>query len=103
MGDYEQGFAEYEWRWKLNDGLRPTFSEPRWQGEPLDGRTILLWAEQGLGDTIQFIRYAPLVKQLGARVLVECPPVLTCALDSAEGIDRFVVASGAVRLPDSPC
>ncbi len=95
MGDYEQGWPEYEWRWKLNDGPRPTFSEPRWQGEPLDGRTILLWAEQGLGDTIQFIRYSPLVKQLGARVLVECPAVLHALLQSAEGIDRFVVAGGA--------
>lgn len=95
MGDYEQGFAEYEWRWKLNDGPRPNFSEPRWQGEPLDGRTILLWAEQGLGDTIQFIRYATLVKQRGARVLVECPPVLHALLQTVEGIDRFVVASGA--------
>ena len=95
MGDYEQGFAEYEWRWKLNDGPRPTFSERRWQGQPLDGSTILLWAEQGLGDTIQFIRYAPLVKQLGAHACwSECPAALQ-ALGGGPRLRvsmRFVVA-----------
>jgi hypothetical protein len=79
----------------LNDAPRPTFSEPPWRGEPLNGSTILLWAEQGLGDTIQFIRYSAWVKQLGARVLVECPPTLHVLLSTVVGIDRFVVASGA--------
>ena len=68
-GDYERGWVEYEWRWKsqLAAPYRPT--QPRWDGSPLDGKTILLHAEQGLGDTLQFIRYAPLVK---ARVASEC-------------------------------
>ena len=92
LGDYEQGWPEYEWRWKLNEGPQPSFSEPLWQGQPLEGSTILLWAEQGLGDTIQFIRYAALVKSRGRGVLVECPRSLHALLRSAAGIDRFVVA-----------
>jgi Flp pilus assembly protein TadD len=89
LGDFAQGWLEYEWRWRMPDVVRPDFSAPRWEGQPLAGRTILLWAEQGLGDTIQFIRYAPLVKRLGARVLVDCPPRLHALLATASGFDRF--------------
>ncbi len=57
---------------------------------PLGGRTILLHAEQGLGDTLQFIRSAPVVKQLGGRVVVECQPRLAPILRSCAGIDHLV-------------
>ena len=95
LGDFARGWPEYEWRWRLSGVRKPDFMQPRWEGEPLSGRTILLWCEQGLGDAIQFIRYAPLVQQSGARVLLECPLRLHPLLETAPGIDRLV-PSGAV-------
>src|SRR5262249_4231651 len=65
--------------------------QPRWDGSPLEGRTILIYSEQGLGDTIQFIRYAPLVQQRGGRVIVECPSLLLPLFRKCPGID-FLVA-----------
>ena len=63
-GDYGRGWAEYEWRWqsKHSAGLRRHGEIPRWSGEDLAGRTLLLHGEQGYGDALQFIRYTPLVK-----------------------------------------
>ena len=94
-GDFERGWAEYEWRWKTKQlhFERRTFSQPRWDGQPLAGRTILLHAEQGLGDTIQFVRYVSLVKVRGGRVVVECQPPLLPLLADCPGIDQ-VVARG---------
>ena len=90
-GDYERGFAAYEWRWKCKRTKRvPNFSEPRWDGTPLKGRTILLYGEQGLGDTLQFIRYAPMVKALGGRVIVNCQNALIRLLTRTPGIDGLV-------------
>jgi hypothetical protein len=66
------------------------FPQPQWDGSPLEGRTILIHAEQGLGDTIQFIRYAPLVKRRGGTVIVECQPVLSQLLAGCPGIDRLI-------------
>lgn len=89
-GDLIAGFSEYEWRWKAGV-LRPvSFPQPRWSGEPLAGKTILLSAEQGFGDTLQFIRYASIVKGLGATVVVECPDRLMKVLMNYTGIDRLV-------------
>jgi Flp pilus assembly protein TadD len=94
-GDFEQGWREYEWRWRTDDFTPREFGKPRWDGTPLEGRTILLHAEQGLGDTLQFIRYAPLVRQRGGVVLVEAPPRLLPLLQRCPGIDRLV-ARGAL-------
>ncbi len=63
LGDFRRGWPDYERRWQQKDMVRREFNEPRWDGSELAGRTISLHAEQGLGDTLQFIRYAPLVKQ----------------------------------------
>ena len=65
MGDFERGWPEYEWRLKCKEYAIPSFAQPRWDGTPLEGRTILLYADHGLGDTLQFIRYAPLVQERG--------------------------------------
>jgi tetratricopeptide (TPR) repeat protein len=89
-GDYEQGWPEYEWRWRRKQTQPRLFPQPRWDGSPLAGRTILLWREQGLGDTIQFIRYAALVREQGGRVIVECPGCLVPLLSTCPGIDAFV-------------
>lgn len=88
-GDFERGWQEYEWRWQRPETPPRQYSQPRWNGELLKGRRILLYAEQGLGDTIQFIRYASLLKAQGATVLFECPMPLAKVLRSVPGIDEF--------------
>jgi hypothetical protein len=90
LGDYERGWPEYEWRWGCKELPLRSFPRPEWDGSPLNGRTILLHAEQGLGDTLQFIRYAPLVLARGGRVLVACQRPLLRLLESCPGIDRIV-------------
>jgi tetratricopeptide (TPR) repeat protein len=89
-GKFEAGLPEFEWRWKRKDARPIRFHQPRWNGSPLQGRSILLFAEQGLGDTLHFIRYAPLVKQLGGKVLVECQAALIPLLKSMPGVDVIV-------------
>ncbi len=93
LGNFAAGWEEYEWRWRVKGAARPPFAQPRWQGQPLAGRAVLLRAEQGLGDEIQFVRYAPLVKQRSAgEVLLECPRAMHALLRTAAGIDRLVTA-----------
>ncbi len=74
LGRFAEGWAEYEWRWKVAGFTteRRDFPQPRWDGSDLDGRTVLLHAEQGLGSAIQFVRYAPLVAARNGTVVVEC-------------------------------
>lgn len=97
-GDFERGWSEYEWRWKVAGVTKPVFTQPEWDGSPIAGRTILLYTEQGLGDTIQFIRYARLLRDEGARVLVQCDASMLPLLRQVDGIDQ-VVASGQALPP----
>jgi tetratricopeptide (TPR) repeat protein len=93
LGDLDQGWPEYEWRWRFPDfpySPPRVFPQPCWDGSPLKGRTILVHAEQGLGDTIQFVRYARLLKEQGACVLVECQRPLMSLLAQGPGIDQLV-------------
>ncbi len=98
-GDLEQGWRDYEWRWKDPNGpcireLR-SFPRPLWRGtESLHGKTILLHAEQGLGDTLQFCRYARLVAERGATVLLEVHGPLVDLLGRLDGVSR-VIEKGA--------
>ncbi len=89
-GDFEPGFEEMEWRWRLPGVSLQPFEQPLWAGEPLAGKRILLWAEQGFGDTIQFVRFAAEVKRRGATVLLECQPALARLMRSAPGVDEVV-------------
>lgn len=77
-GDFARGWEQYEQRWRLRgSGQRPPQLRPQWSGaEPLAGQAILLYAEQGLGDTLQFLRYVPRVVATGARVHLEVPAPL---------------------------
>jgi tetratricopeptide (TPR) repeat protein len=92
QGDYERGWPAYEWRWKCRRTIpHPAFTQPRWDGGSLDGKTILLYGEQGLGDTLHFARYAALVKARGAgRVIVMCQNALMRLLARTPGIDGLV-------------
>ena len=97
-GDYEGGWQDYEQRWALPETARRTFQQPRWDGSSLGGKTILVFAEQGLGDTIQFARYLPMVKERGGTVLFECQPALAGVLAGVSGIDQLI-AHGAPLPP----
>jgi len=90
VGDYARGFTEYEWRWKRAGLARRSHGKPLWLGEyPLGRKTILLHAEQGLGDTIQFARYAPLLAQGGATVVLEVQAELKALLSDLAGVRVF--------------
>ena len=90
LGQWDEGWREFEWR--LHSPLRPRrdFGQPAWDGRNLHGKRILIHAEQGFGDTLQFSRFAPLVHRLGGRVLFECQPALASLLATLDGIDRIV-------------
>ncbi|HZZ68892.1 MAG TPA: tetratricopeptide repeat-containing glycosyltransferase family protein, partial [Phenylobacterium sp.] len=93
-GHFEDGWREYEWRWRRNapETAPRGLPQPLWLGQtPLEGKTILLHAEQGLGDAIQFIRYAALVAQRGARVIVEAPAPLAELFGAVEGVSQVIV------------
>jgi tetratricopeptide (TPR) repeat protein len=89
-GNYKQGWKEYEWRWKTRDYVERDFSQPRWNGSDISGKTILINTEQGLGDAIQFIRYVPLVVQRGATIIVECQKELVSLFQNVEGVKQVI-------------
>jgi tetratricopeptide (TPR) repeat protein len=101
LEDFDAGWPLYEWRWKKK-GFATTqrdWRKPLWLGtEPLMGKTILLHAEQGLGDTIQFCRFAKEVTNLGGRVILEVQPPLVRLLQSLEGVHSVITESN--RMPD---
>ena len=106
LGQFAAGWKNYEWRWRKADwaARRRDFSEPLWLGEtPIEGRTILLHAEQGFGDTLQFVRYVPLVARRGANVILECPVELTRLLQDIKGIARIVARGDALPSFDLHC
>ena len=100
-GDYRAGFAEYEWRLELDGGAVSRFSTPMWDGTPLDGATVLLHAEQGFGDSLQFVRFAPLVAARGGHVILACQEPLRGLLSEVEGIKETVALDWPVPGFDS--
>ncbi|HLG89083.1 MAG TPA: tetratricopeptide repeat protein [Alphaproteobacteria bacterium] len=94
-GDFARGWEKYEWR-KRHDRFAKTFPElegPAWEGEEIAGKRILVYAEQGLGDSLQFVRYAALLAQRGAAVILACDPLLIPLLQSARGVAAAVPKS----------
>jgi len=92
-GNLAEGWPQYEWRDRCPEFEHRAFDVPRWQGEPLAGRTLLVHAEQGLGDTLQFVRFAPLVAEHGGRIVLEVQPALLPLLKKS-GLDRFAELVG---------
>ena len=90
LGHWAEGWKGYEWRFHMTPKLKRDFEQPHWQGEPLEGKTILLVAEQGLGDTIQFLRYRRELEHRGARTLVDVQerlkPLIECAFNSCTSV-----------------
>lgn len=105
-GDFENGWSLYERRWdnpKFPESKR-IFHKPRWLGDlPLQDKTILIASEQGLGDTIQFCRYASLVKMLGAKVILEVQEPLAGLLGQLPGVDQFVILGSPLPAFDVYC
>jgi len=96
LGDYAEGWKEYEWRWQ-SVGIPPrAFSQPAWDGGPCAGKTILLHAEQGIGDTLQFLRFVPAVAARGARIILEVHPDL---VDLCRGLPVAEVVAAGAPLP----
>lgn len=96
-GDFERGWEEYEWRWHRAD-KQPRFTDkPLWDGKKsLKGKTVLLQCEQGLGDSIQFVRYVPMLVEKGATVLLETQPGLMRLFQCVEGIEKIIREGGEV-------
>jgi tetratricopeptide (TPR) repeat protein len=89
-GDFAQGFANYEWRWKRAGNTPRDFGVPQWRGGDIGGKTILLHAEQGFGDTIQFVRYVPMLAARGAKIVLEVPDSLQPLLGETDGLVAIV-------------
>ena len=99
-GELDEGWAEYEWRFAVARYDR-NFARPLWSGEPLAGRRILIHAEQGFGDTLQFIRYVPAVAERCGRVLLEVPKPIVRLAHTVVGASQ-VIAAGE-PLPEFDC
>jgi len=100
LGQFEEGWREWEWRWITRDWLKPSpeFRRPLAMGERLDGKTVLLFAEQGFGDVLQFGRYASLLAERGAKVVMKVYPALLRLMRSLPGPVQ-VIAEGEPEPP----
>lgn len=98
LGRYLEGFLEYEWRWKRPGTSARSFPCPLWDGSVRPEQTILLHAEQGLGDTLQFLRFVPMVAQRVGKIVVECQGALVKLLTGYPGIEA-IVAKGSPLPP----
>ncbi|MCH5377275.1 MAG: flagellar protein FlbA, partial [Planctomycetes bacterium] len=98
--NYDVGWPEYRWRWRMPGMVRPNVSAVRWRGESLEGRSILIYPEQGLGDTIQFSRVASILHQRGARVVLRCSTRMLPLFTSLPGVDRWVLETSAPPTTD---
>jgi hypothetical protein len=104
-GDLPRGFAEHQWRLKLQGfGNRPPmFPQPIWDGSPLNGRRIYIHSEQGFGDILQFMRYVPLVARQGGEVIFSCPPELLRLLRQIPGLGQFATHGDPLPQFDLHC
>ncbi|WP_158258631.1 tetratricopeptide repeat protein [Rhodopila globiformis] len=104
-GDLAAGWREYEWRWRMPAMIAasPHFTQPRWQGEAAAGRTLLIHAEQGFGDTLQFCRYAPLAAARGLRVILSVPQPLVRLLRTLPGVEQVVAEDDQPPAFDFQC
>jgi len=105
VGDMAAGWPEYEWRWQAEPNINrhPGFSQPQWMGEPGHGRTLLIHAEQGFGDTLQFCRFAPLARDRGLRVVIAAPRALIRLLGGLAGADALVAQGDPLPPFDLHC
>ena len=105
QGELAEGWREHEWRWQTPQLIkaRRDFAQPQWRGEMAVGRTLLIHAEQGFGDTIQFCRYAKQAAAHGLRVVLEVQQPLVRLLRGLPGVDRVVARGEALPAFDLHC
>ena len=99
QGNFKEGWKEYDYRWKCVEAIQYPYEQPKWRGEPLAGKTILLYCEQGLGDTIHFVRFAKSLKDMGATTIVHIQPPLLALLQGCKGIDYLIPNSLKIDQP----
>jgi tetratricopeptide (TPR) repeat protein len=107
-GDFARGWVDFEWRWKRSNGpaalQRKEFAQPLWLGEKsLVGKTLLVHAEIGLGDTLQFCRYVTLLAELGAKVILQVQPPLVELLADLQGVSRVMTEGQPLPAFDYHC
>jgi tetratricopeptide (TPR) repeat protein len=112
LGDYLAAWRDYDWRWQIPELVKSAevkVLERRWRGEAVAGKTVLLRSEQGVGDTIQLARYAPMVGRQGARVVLAVQPSVVSLLAQLPGLDRVLSVADPLpgydlqaSLPDLP-
>jgi len=95
-GEFAEGWAEYEWRLRMPGMAHAAPMPPRWNGEPLAGKTIWVRTEQGFGDALQFIRYLPKIQGAGGKVVFACRPEFMRLLRGYAGIDQLAESGEAV-------
>ena len=100
LGDYANGLADYERRWHRRGMARPDLAAPLWTGDDPKGKRLLLWAEQGHGDTIQFARFIPLLNRRGAEAVLAVPRRLMPLLVSLGDVARVVAIDGPLPVAD---
>lgn len=105
LGRFDEGWALHEARYDplVNEPVAPLpmVSFPQWRGEPLAGRSLLIWYEQGFGDEIQFCRFAPVLKRAGAaRVTLVCKAQLLPLFETLDGVDSVIAAEDSARVPE---
>jgi len=105
MGRFEQGWRQYEWRKKQNKPIAArSYLQPLWLGEQnIEGKTLFIYWEQGLGDLIQFCRYAKLAADLGARVILEAPKPLMSLFATLSGVAQLIEAGSPLPPFDYQC
>lgn len=101
-GEYLEGWKEHDWR-RRKRGLSRPFLQPYWNGFDISGKTLLLYGEQGFGDTLQFVRYAPLLKQYNCKVIFECNKPLKTLLSQIEEISEIYAYDEAPNNFDFHC
>lgn len=99
QGDFERGWTEYRWRWRVGDLHRPNVAAKVWDGSSLVSKTVLLTAEQGLGDTLHFVRYATTLQQMGARTTVYCQQALIALLQQSPDLGPVYPNTLALERP----
>ena len=102
-GNYDTGWKEYRWRWNMPGLVRPRTNAKRWQGESLQGKSFLLYPEQGLGDAIHFVRVANELSLRGASVTLQCDPKLVNLFSSTVeslGVANLVVDTTTAKVTD---